>query len=342
MKNIDGRKLKHSTREEIRICAVKRVEAGESPEKVIQGYGFHRSCIYTWLAQYREGGIEALKTKKISGRPPKFSGKYLHQLYELITTKNPLQLEFEFGLWTREMIRRLIKKKFGINLSIVSVGRLLKKIGLSPQKPLRRAYQQDEKLVKKWLQEDYPKIKKLARKHGAEIYFGDEAGVRSDYHSGTTWAPVGKTPIIKSTGSRFSINLISAINNKGTMRFMTIKGTMNSDKFIEFLRRLIYRSNHPIYLIVDGHPVHHSKKVKQFVESQKGKLRLFYLPPYSPELNPDELVWSFLKHHKIGKKIIKDKNDFRQKIFSCMRYMQRKTKMIVNFFKEQNVRYALD
>lgn len=337
----DGRKLKHVTREEIRIRAVNRVEAGESPEVVIKALGFHRSCIYQWLAKYREGGIDALKTRKIPGRPPKLTGKQLEQLYKIITDKTPIQLKFEFALWTRDMIRELIRDRFGVRLSVVSVGRLLRKIGFSPQKPLRRAYQQNEDLVKKWLTEDYPEIKKLAKKNKAEINFGDEANVRSDYHSGTTWAPVGKTPVIKTTGARFSVNLISKVSAKGAMRFMTVDGRMNSKKFIEFLKRLIYKKQAPIYLIVDGHPVHKSTKVRQFVESTAGKLKLLYLPPYSPELNPDEQVWNFLKNHNMGKKIVKNKDGFKKKILSCLKSLQRSTKKIMSFFREANVRYAM-
>ncbi len=145
----------------------------------------------------------------------------------------------------------------------------------------------------------------MALKEAATIYFGDEAAMRSDYHSGTTWAPRGKTPVVESTGARFSINMISAITGKGHMRFMTIEGLLNADKFIGFLERLIYNSEKPIYLIVDGHPVHKASKVKKFVDSTKGRLKLFYLPPYSPELNPDELVWNHVKNHRIGRKQIK-------------------------------------
>ena len=178
------------------------------------------------------------------------------------------------------MVRELIKDQFGVKLSFVSVGRLLKKMGLSPQKPLHRAYQQDPDLVKQWQEIEFPKIKVLSRKVGADIYFGDEASVRSDFHSGTTWAPKGKTPVVKTTGSRFSANMISAISPRGLLRFMTIDGRFNATIFIEFLKRLIHNSEKPIFLIVDGHPTHKAKKVREFIESTKGKLRLFILPPY--------------------------------------------------------------
>jgi transposase len=341
MKKLDGRKLDHKTREQIRIRAVKLVEAGESPEQVIKALGFHRSCIYNWIAKYREGGVVALKRRKITGRPPKLNSKHLKRLYDVITSKNPLQLKFKFALWTREMIRDLIRDEFNVRLSVVSVGRLLRKLGMSPQKPLRRAYQQDKKRVEQWLKEEYPLIKVMAKRHKAAIFFGDEASIRSDFHSGTSWAPKGQTPIIETTGARFNVNMISAVNNKGLMRFMTFEGRLNSDKFIEFLRRLIHNVDHPIYLIVDGHPTHKSTRVSQFVDSTKGKLKVFYLPPYSPELNPDELVWNHVKSHRIGKTMITGPDDLKAKVISCLRSLQKYPKKIMGFFKEPHVRYAL-
>ena len=207
----DGRKLSHATLEEMRIHAVQQVEAGESPEDVIRALGFSRPRIYEWLAKYREGGIEALRAKPIAGRPPKLDGKQLRWVYQTITGKNPLQLRFEFALWTRAMIRDLIREKFGVSLSEVSVGRLLKKLGLTPQRPLRRAYQQDPKRVERWLKQEFPRIRALAKREGAVIFFEDEAGIRSDFHAGTTWAPRGQTPIVPATGQRFGLNLVSAL-----------------------------------------------------------------------------------------------------------------------------------
>ena len=206
MMKMDGRKLSHKTREEIRIRSVKQVEAGESPEVIIKALGFHRSAIYQWIAKYREGGTDALKTKNITGRPTKLSGAQLNKIYNIITSKNPLQLKFEFALWTREMVRDVIHDQFKVKLSVVSVGRLLKKLGMSPQKPLRRAYQQDKERVDRWLNEQYPQIRHMAKREKATIYFGDEATIRSDFHSGTSWAPKGQTPVIEATGARFSDN----------------------------------------------------------------------------------------------------------------------------------------
>lgn len=339
MKTLDGRKLKHETLEAIRIRAVLQVERGESPETVIKSLGMDRSCIYKWIAKYREGGIAALKSKALSGRPLTLNGLQLRWVYKTVTGKNPLQLEFSYALWTREMVRELIEKKYGIQLSVVSVGRLLKKLGLSCQKPLMRAFQQNPVIVREWIDKVYPAIKREAKKEGAEIFFEDESGVRSDYHTGTTWGIKGQTPIVKTTGARFSLNMISAISAQGKMRFMTVKGKVNGGVFCEFLKRLMHNAEKKIFLILDGHPVHRSTKVKKFVEATEGKLRIYYLPPYSPELNPDEQVWNNVKG-KIGRSTIKGPNELESKVRGHLITLQRTPEKIRMFFKEPNVRYA--
>lgn len=301
MNELDGRKIGRKALEEIRIRAVKRVEAGESPEVVIKALGFTRTLIYEWLAKYREGGIDALRRRKAPGKPPKLNGKQLKNIYKLVVGVDPRLVKFEFSLWTRGMVRDLISRKFKINLSEVSVVRLLDKLGLSPQRPTRRAIQRDDLAVYKWMAEDFPALRKLAAEHNAEVFFGDESSIRSDYHSGTTWAPVGKTPVIKTTANRRRVNLISAINPCGAMKFMATEGNVTGAVFIEFLKRLTHKATRPVFLIVDNHSVHRSNEVREYVKSTDGKLRLFYLPPYSPGLNPDEHVWNYLKNHKIGR-----------------------------------------
>ena len=189
MKRRDGRSLDHKTLEEIRIRAVERVQAGESPEVVIQALGFTRSVIYAWLARYRAGGWGALKARGLKGRPMKIKPAQMRWLYRAITGKSPLQFRFEFALWTREMIRVLLWERFQLKLSLASVGRLLRQLGLTCQRPLFRAMEQDPKRVRLWLEEEYPAIREQARQAGAEIYFGDEAGVRSDCHAGRPGAP---------------------------------------------------------------------------------------------------------------------------------------------------------
>ena len=340
MKKFDGRKLSHRTREEIRIRAVMRVEAGESPETVVKALGFHRSRIYEWLAAYREGGIEALRTRPIPGRPRKLNGQQLKRVYDLVTRNNPLQLQFEFALWTRGMVRELIRREFGVKLSEVSVGRLLRTLGLTPQRPVRRAYQQDQEAVERWKCEEYPAIQKLAKDERATVYFADESAVRSDYHSGTTWAPKGETPVVETTGARFSLNLISAVSAKGLMRFMTYEERFTADLFITFLKRLIHNAQNPIFVIVDRHPVHRAARVRDFVASTEGRLRLFFLPSYSPQLNPDELVWNHLKRHKVGKSDFKGPRQLQERVLTYLQSLQRLPRIIRGFFRAPSVSYA--
>lgn len=253
MKELDGRQLDRKTLEAIRIRAVKRVEAGESPEVVIKALGFTRTQIYEWIAKYREGGLDALRSRKASGKPPKLGGEQIQRIYKLVVGNNPQQLKFEFALWTRAMIKELILREFRVNLSEVSVGRLLKKLGLSPQRPTHRDIQRDELAVSRWMAKDYKEIQNLAKQHNAEIYFGDESCVRSAYHSGTTWPSKGKTPVVKTTAIGHKVNLISAINARGFMRFMAVEENVTSSIFIDFLKRLIDRASGPIFLIVDNH-----------------------------------------------------------------------------------------
>lgn len=341
MRKDDARKLDHKTLEEMRVRAVRRIQDGVSPEIIARVLGVDRSTVYGWLARYRRGGWNGLKAKPLPGRPPKLDGKKLRWVYDTVTRKNPLQLKFAFALWTREMIAKLIKDKFDIVLSAVSVGRLLAQLGVTCQKPLHRARERDESLVQQWLKKDYPKIKKMAQKQGAEIYFGDAAHIRSDHHAGRTWGKKGETPIVETTGARHGMSLISAISSRGHMRFMIKEqGGVNAGVFIEFLKRLIAGAKRPIFLIVDRGPAHIARKTKAFVESLNGSLRLFYLPPYSPDRNPDELVWKHLKADTVGRMAVTSKDDFKAKVRSSMRQLQNNPEKISSFYQKPSLRYA--
>lgn len=337
----DARSVDHKTLTELRKRAVARIHAGEMPTDVARVLGIHVRTIFRWLAQYRSGGWQNLDAKKRGGRPPKLDGKALKWIYNTVTMKNPLQLKFPFALWTSRMIRELIYKRYRIKLSRSSVCRLLGQLGLSAQRPLWRAYQQNPEVVQKWIDEEYPKIRRQARRVGAEIYFGDEAGVRSDFHSGTTWGKRGHTPIVSSTGARFGVNMISAVSPQGQMRFMLTKARVTAKVFIEFLKRLLVNASGPIFLIVDGHPTHKAKCVRQFIELQEGRLKLFLLPPYSPELNPDEYVWNDLKNNCLGRKVITSKEQLRKQVLSHLRKLQKLPALISSFFRSPTTRYAM-
>ena len=252
---------------------------------------------------------------------------------------DPRQLQFAFALWTRAMVRELIRREFGVALSEVSVGRLLRKLGLSPQRPLYRAYQQNPEAVARWKAETYPAIGAEAARVGASIYFVDEAGVRSDYHAGTTWAPVGQTPVVAATGDRFGINLISAVAAKGALRFAAYDGNLNGSVFIDFCRRLLHDAPGPVFLVLDGHPVHRSKAVKAFAASTGERLRLWFLPGYSPELNPDEWVWKHVKHDRIGRAGVSGPEDLKAKALAALHRLQKLPHLVQSFFRDPNLRY---
>jgi transposase len=217
----------------------------------------------------------------------------------------------------------------------------LAQLGITCQKPLHRAFERDEALVQQWLKKDYPRIKAQAQREKAEIYFGDAAHLRSDHHCGRTWGKKGETPVVSSTGARYRTSLISAVTARGQMRFMIKeKGGVNAAVFIEFLRRLMVGSKSKIFLIVDRGPAHVAKKTKAFVASLGGALQLFYLPPYSPDRNPDELVWKHLKADTVGRAAVASLLDFRNKVKSSMLSLQRNPDKIRSFFQKPSLKYA--
>ncbi len=339
MRDNDGRKLDHKTLEQLRIRAVRQIEQGVHPEDIAAALGMTRAAVYSWLAKYREGGLDALKARPVPGRPPKLSSAQLQRLYTLVVGNDPRQLRFAFALWTRDMVRDLIRREFSVRLSAVSVGRLLRKLGLSPQRPLYRAYQQDPEAVRRWKVEDYPQIRAQAQQVGATIWFADEAGVRSDYHAGTTWAPVGQTPVVAATGDRFAVNLISAVTTRGGLRFAVYDGNLNGGVFIDFCRRLLHDAPGPVFLVLDGHPVHRSNAVREFAEATNGRLRLFFLPGYSPELNPDEWVWKNIKHDRLGRSGVDSVADLKSKALAALHRLQKLPHLVQSFFRDLNLRY---
>jgi transposase len=293
----DGRKMDHGTLEEIRKMAIERVREGEKPSAVIASYGFHRSVIYRWmkLAAGRGKGVRALASRKGTGRPKKLSAAQERQVLRWVNGKNPMQYGFDFGLWTRQIVRELVEQRFGVRLSLASIGALLVRLGLTAQKPLQRAYQRDPDAIERWQRETYPAIARRAHAEKADIYFWDESGFRADAVQGKTWGVKGQTPVVRVPGQRQSISAASAVNAKGAFWFATYPGTLTGELFVELLKKLMHRRKKPLHLVVDGLPAHKKAVVKDYVASTQGKLTLHFLPGYAPDLNPDELVWSHAK-----------------------------------------------
>jgi transposase len=340
MKSTDARRLTHKQLTDLRHRGVTAVQTGESPEEVARILGVHRSTMYGWLARYRNGGWSQLDARRRGGRRPKLDARALAWLYEAITTGDPRQFKFSFALWTSAMVRILIRRRTGVSLSRASVCRLLVQLGLSAQRPLWRAYQQNPEVVQRWLDEEFPRIRAQAKQKRAEVWFGDEAGVRSDAHAGTTWGIRGRTPVVSSTGARFGLNLISAVSRQGGFGFWGGGGRVNAKAFIAFLRRLLVGARRAVFLIVDSHPAHKAAETRRFVQSTAGRLSLFYLPPYSPELNPDEHVWNDLKNNAIGRKQITGPDQMKREVMSHMRRLQRSPVRVRSFFRAPTTAYA--
>ena len=335
-------KSRRSTPEE-RLRAVQLLKEGNEAELVARMFGVSRAIVFRWQQKYDAGGPLALETKKTPGPASRLSPTQMSQLYAIITGCDPRQLQFDFGLWTRKIIRDLIRREFGVEFSEVQVGRLLKKMGLSAQRPLYRAYQRDPERVEEWKKVIYPKIRRLAAEEGASIFFEDEAGLRTDHHAGTTWSPVGQTPVVIKTGERKSISMVSAISPRGELRFRVQEGSMNADSFIDFLKALLSTAEGKVFLIVDGHPVHKSKKVREFAENEAGgRLKIFFLPPYSPDLNPEEWVWKNVKNDRVARQVIMGKDDLRAKATGALRRLQKLPGVVRGFFRDPHLSYILD
>ena len=300
-------KGRRATYEE-RVSACEALEKGIPVDDIAGVLKVSRSSIFEWQKTYRAHGADALRTKKTRGPKAKLSDGQLSQLYRLVVGNDPRQLSFGLALWTRGMIQELIFRQFGVRLSLVSVGNVLANLGLSPQRPLYRAYQRDPEKVRKWKEETFPQIQARAKNEGAAIFFADEASVRTNYHAGTTWAPVGKTPVVTGSGEKRSISMISAISPRGELHFQVHEFGVKQEEFLEFCKMLVADAGRPVFLIMDNSQVHKAKTLKAYAEESNGMLTLFFLPPYSPDLNPDEWVWKNVKHDNLGRASVKNES----------------------------------
>lgn len=340
---IDARKLHSSAQEEKRRTAIKLWKNNQSFADIASLLEVSDTAVRKWVKAYKEKGISGIKAK------PRGHGKDVNRrlsldqestLKKMITDKQPDQLKLDYVLWTRKAVQELILQECLINMPIRTVGDYLKRWGFTPQKPAKRAYEQNPKAVKRWLDEDYPEIKKRAKEEGAEIFWGDETGMRSDSQHERGYAPRGKTPIVKLNSKRSSINMISAITNQGKVRFQVYEGTMNADKLIGFLKRLIQSSKKKVFLVLDNLRVHHAYVVKDWLLEHTEDIEVFYLPAYSPELNPDEYLNCDLKAGVHSGKPARTKDQLKRKVNSHMRMLQKKPKRVASYFQHRCIKYA--
>jgi transposase len=338
---VDGRKIPDEVMDYIRKIAVQAIrENGQSPELVAKVLNFNRSCIYEWLKKYDEGGYEALESRKPPGAKPLISREMEVWLEERVLNSTPVQHGYDTNLWTRDILAELLKKEFGVSVSGLSVSLHLRKLGLSYQKPSYRDVARDEQEVEHFVNDTFPRIQRLADKMGADIGFEDEAGIGLIKRSGRTWGRVGSTPVVQVVMPRGGYNVLSIVTPKGEMNYSVTEDSVNSEQYIEFLNGLIHGPERPLILIVDQAPFHGSQKVREWVRAHRSRLRIFFLPKRSPELNPDEQVWNEIKNNKLGKQPIKNKRDLKKRLYSALRSLQRHSQRIRSFFQLPDTLYA--
>ena len=341
MKIHDARSLPSVAQEDLRRKVIQAVMEGKKQVEVAELFGVTRQAVGKWVRRYREGGRRALRAQQ-RGRPRGGSLQpwQAAQIAKAVVDRYPDQLKLPFYLWTREAVAELIEQKYEIRLSVWTVGRYLSRWGFSPQKPIRKAFEQDPEEVRRWLEEKYPEIRKLAKGQKAEIYWGDEMGVRSDHACGRSYGRRGETPVIPGTGKRFGCNMVSAITNRGRLYFMVFKRRFQTEVFLEFLRRLVRQIPRYLFLIIDRHPVHISAGVKRWLKKHAEQIRVFYLPSYSPDLNPDEKLNQDVKSNAVGRQRPHTQEEMVRNVRSYLYSRQRSPHLVTNYFRAKSVRYA--
>lgn len=343
MENRDARTLKSEAQEELRRQAIKMLQRGMKQQEVADQIEVSRRAVGIWWRAFEKSGWSALKKRK-RGRPSGVHGKLTEaqerEIQKIITDKTPDQLKMKFALWSRDAVRTLIRERYAIEFTLQHIGGLLKRWGFTPQRPLKKAYEQRPAEVQKWMDESYPKVKAKAKAENAEIWWGDETAVKPECHFRRGYSPKGKTPTVHQPAKRFHSSLISAINNQGKMRWMALKEALNANRFIDFLKRLIKHRKRKIILIVDNLRVHHSSIVKDWLKDNERRIELVYLPAYSPELNPDEYLNNHLKQTVTKEGVPTKKEDLDHTVWLNMTLLGCMPNLIASFFHHPCVKYA--
>lgn len=343
MEKVDARTLTKETQEQLRKQAIRLRKKGKSYKEIAEIIGVNDNTVWKWWKKYQAGGAKALKAGQ-RGRPlgvnRSLNKAQEEEIRKLICDKTPDQMKLTFALWTRQAVQELIRMRFGIQIAIRTIGTYLKRWGFTPQKPLKRAYEQRPAEVQKWLQEEYPAIADRAKEEGAEIHWGDETGIRSDSQHGRGYAPKGKTPVIRLSAKRTSINMISTVTNQGKVRFMIYRNSMNAKRLIKFLKQLIKSTDKKVFLVLDNLRVHHSRPVKEWLAGHTDEIEVFFLPAYSPELNPDEYLNCDLKAGVHSKPPARDIGTLQKKVKSQMMKLQKTPGRIRKYFKHRKIAYA--
>jgi transposase len=317
---------------------------GMTQAQAARVFGVHHNAVNRWIRRYREGGWAGLGERRRGRRPGEQAALTELQQQEvvaLVRDATPDQLGLPGFLWTRQAVAELIAGRYGLPLARTTVGAYLRGWGFSPQRPQRRALEQNPAAVRHWLTTEFPAIRAQAKREGGVVLWLDEMGVRSDAAAGRSWAPVGQTPVLKGTGKRFRVNMISAISNAGRLRFRLFTGSFTGAVFLDFLGRLLRDlGGRKVHLIVDGHPVHRARLVSAWVGRHADQIELHFLPGYSPELNPVELLNHDVKANAAGRRRPRSASELRAELRGYLRWRQRHPEVLIRFFNYPTTRYA--
>ena len=339
----DARKQSLGTLYERRKQVIRLYKAGHKVMQIVELTGLSWPAVRMAIDLYEEGGTAALEPKprgKREGEGRSLTPSQEVRIRKLICDKRPEQLKLDFALWTRAAVMLLIERECSIKLSVRAVGNYLERWGFTPQKPIKRAYEQRPEAVKKWLDEEYPAIAERAKAEGGEIHWGDETALVNTDVRGRSYAPKGHTPVAYAPGTRQKLSMISTVTNRGKARWMIIEDTFNADRLIEFLEALIKDAHAKIFLILDNLRVHHSKPVKAWLAEHSERIEVFYLPSYAPELNPDERLNADLKQ-AIGAKVpVRTKAKLKYAAEAHMTTIEKSTDRVKAYFQDPKVRYA--
>jgi transposase len=348
MENKDGRKIGASALEERHATIIRMKENGFSEKQIIAATGCSRQAIYLlWGKWNKKRGVDK-KLEVIAVRPRGtkpgerriLSMRQEKTIQRIIIDKYPDQLKFDFALWTREAVKKLILQKFDIDMPIRTVGNYLRRWDFTPQKPVKYAYERDPEKVKEWLEKVYPAIKKRAKRQKADIFWGDETTVKAEDVRGRGYAPKGKTPIVNRTAKKENVSMVSAITNQGKVFWKLYGGSVNSERFLEFVKQLVKNKKNKIFLIVDNARTHHSGIIKGWIEKNRKRIEIFYLPPYSPDLNPDEHVNADVKQGVGSKQPKRTKAELEKATREHMLMLKKTPRRIVSYFGDTAIMYA--
>lgn len=341
MRSNDHRRLSPEAQEQLRRNVIAALRGGMRKGVAARTFGVSRTSIDHWLGRVEASGLRGLKSGR-RGRPrvSRLAGHQAATIVRLITDRTPDQLKLPFALWTREAVRELIALRCGLTISVRTAGRYLKRWNMTPQKPMRRAYERDPEAVRRWKQEEYPAIRRRAKREKAEIHWGDQMGVRSDHQTGTSYGRRGRTPVIPGTGRRFGCNMMSTVTNRGHLSFLMFQERFTAEVLIRFCRRLLRQRRRKVFLILDRHPVHLSAKATRWFEANGHRIRVFFMPGYSPELNPDEYLNNDVKSNAVGRRRAASPLELILNVTEYLEDTKRRPTLVKKYFLAEPVRYA--